>query len=131
MVFFVALVVICCFCALCRANSKRAEREKDDGGEGEEEDEDDEGEGEEDGGGGGEEIHVDVDADRCEEEREGAEERQEEDAKVFRLDPALSWEMSQAVAFRYAKKRTLFDLSLITRAELRRAGLVEGMLVSD
>ncbi|CAM9300154.1 unnamed protein product, partial [Hapterophycus canaliculatus] len=47
---------------------------------------------------------------------------------ILRLNPELSWEMSQAVAFRYAKKRTLFDLWLIARAELRKIGLVEGML---
>lgn len=84
-----------------------------------------------------EEKQVGLDDGGGEREREGTEEAQEDDggaqedgAGFFRLNPELSWEMSQAVAFRYAKKRTLFDLSLIARAELRKAGLVEGMLVS-
>ncbi|CAN0105829.1 unnamed protein product, partial [Ectocarpus sp. 8 AP-2014] len=51
-----------------------------------------------------------------------------DDGDVLRVNPELSWEMSQAVAFRYAKKRTLSDVSLIATAELRDMGLVEGML---
>lgn len=65
-----------------------------------------------------------------EEEGEEDEDEEKEDADVFRLNPELSWEMSQAVAFRYAKKRTLLDLSLIARAELGKLGLIDGMLVS-
>lgn len=103
--------------------------------------------GERDGAGeeGGEETNVgagdDDDVEEEEEEDENdegeeeeAEEEEEdeedEDADVIRLNPELSWEMSQAIAFRYAKKRTLQDLSLIARAELGKLGLTDGMLVS-
>ncbi len=70
-----------------------------------------------------------------EDEEEGGDDDQERNrgdlgADAFRLNPELSWEMAQAVAFRYAKKRTLLDVALIARAELRKIGLVEGMLVS-
>lgn len=68
----------------------------------------------------------DVEEDKDEQEGEDG----GDDDDVLRVNPELSWEMSQAVAFRYAKKRTLSDVSLIATAELRDMGLVEGMLVS-
>lgn len=86
-------------------------------------DDDDEGEDDEE-----EEEHVGEDEDDDDDERNREEDLMRADA--FRLNPELSWEMAQAVAFRYAKKRTLRDVALIARAELRNIGLVEGMLVS-
>lgn len=68
------------------------------------------------------------DVEEDEDEQEGEDGGDDDD--VLRVNPELSWEMSQAVAFRYAKKRTLSDVSLIATAELRDTGLVEGMLVS-
>ncbi|CAM9263707.1 unnamed protein product [Ectocarpus sp. 4 AP-2014] len=97
------------------AKERCAEKKvRDDGNEGE-----DQGK-KEDGMVGAQDVQEDED------EHEG--EDGGDDDGVLRVNPELSWEMSQAVAFRYAKKRTLSDVSLIAMAELRGMGLVEGML---
>ncbi|CAN0159185.1 unnamed protein product, partial [Ectocarpus fasciculatus] len=72
----------------------------------------------------------DVEEDKDDEEGEDVDDGDDDDDDddVLRVNPELSWEMSQAVAFRYAKKRTLSDVSLIATAELRDMGLVDGML---
>lgn len=80
--------------------------EEEGGGEGEGEEEEQEGDGE---GGGGEHGHGDV---------------------KLEVNPELSWEMVQAIAYRLAKKLSVMDLALLARAELRRTGLAEGMVVS-
>ena len=107
------------------------ERSVDDDDDDDDDDEEEEEEEEEEEGGEREEGEDEEEDENEEEDEEEEEEEEDEDADVFRLNPELSWEMSQAVAFRYAKKRTLLDLSLIARAELGKLGLIDGMLVSD
>lgn len=68
-----------------------------------------------------------------EEERgqgEGREEEYDHHDGILEVNPELSWEMAQSVAYRLAKKRSIIDLALLARAEMRRTGLSEGMVVS-
>ena len=46
------------------------------------------------------------------------------------VNPELTWEMVQAIGYRLAKKRAIMDVGLLARAELRKTGLAEGMMVS-
>lgn len=63
-------------------------------------------------------------------QREGRGEEHDHNDRILEVNPELSWETTQAVAYRLAKKRSIIDLALLARAEMRRTGLSEGMVVS-
>lgn len=54
---------------------------------------------------------------------------EEEAGSVPDVKPELSWEMTQAMAYRLSKKRTIRDVGLLARAELKKLGPAEGMMV--
>lgn len=46
---------------------------------------------------------------------------------VLEVNPELRWELTQAVGYRLAKKRTIMAVGLLARAELMKTGLTEEM----
>ena len=77
-----------------------------------------------------ESAQADKGQEEAEEEEEKGDAADEEAAGEPAVNPELTLEMVQAIGYRLVKKRAIMDVGLLARAELRKTGLAEGMMVS-